>query len=185
MVPTSMATHAFGQRAAPWPPVCAELFRLTGPSQAWAVPWRLLDASLPAILSGSVSQVSDHADGSTWGISQPRGTHTHTHDNQTNTRTRTHTCTHTKHMHTHTHKQQRRAHTQPSTIIPASCRNPASRHSRCSAQTRASGLAGAERAKTHSRSTRNTPQTSQHRVGRQRGEAAMKGGAPCFLRESF
>ena len=29
------------------------------------------------------------------------------------------------------------------TIIPASCRNPASRHSRCSAQTRASGLVGA------------------------------------------
>ena len=62
-----------------------------------------------------------------------------------------------------------RAHAQPDQqTIPASCRNPASRHSRCSAQARASGLAGAERAKTHSRSTRNTPRN----LAASRGEAA-------------
>ena len=60
-------------------------------------------------------------------------------------------------------------HTQPGQqTIPASCRNPASRHSRCSAQARASGLAGAERAKTHSRSTRTTPRN----LAASRGEAA-------------
>ena len=61
-----------------------------------------------------------------------------------------------------------RAHAQPQaaapsthnpaiTIIPASCRNPASWHSRCNAKTRASGLAGAGRVKSHSRSMRTTP----------------------------
>jgi hypothetical protein len=64
----------------------------------------------------------------------------------------------TKHAHTHTRKQQRRAHTQPGTFLPASCRTMASRHSRCSTQASASGLAGAERTKTHSQSTRNAPQ---------------------------
>ena len=76
-----------------------------------------------------------------------------------------------EHAHTHTHKHHHRARTQPGhTIIPASCRNPASRHSRCSAQARASGLAGAERAKTHSRSTRNTPRN----LAASRGEAAER-----------
>ena len=54
-----------------------------------------------------------------------------------------------------------------SNITPASCTTPASRHSRCSAQARASGLAGAERAKTHSRSTRTTPRN----LAASRGEA--------------
>ena len=78
-----------------------------------------------------------------------------------------------EHAHTHTHKHHHRARTQPGhTIIPASCRSRTSRHSRCSAQTRASGLAGAERAKTHSRSTRNTP----HNLAASRGEAAQRQG---------
>ena len=72
------------------------------------------------------------------------------------------------HPHTHIRKQQHRALTQPSQqTIPASCRNPASRQSKCSAQARASKLAGAERAKTHSRSTRNTPRN----LAASRGEA--------------
>ena len=61
-----------------------------------------------------------------------------------------------------------RAPTHSHHIIPASCRHPASRHSRCSAQARASGLAGAERAKPHSRSTRTTPRN----LAASRGEAA-------------
>ena len=91
-----------------------------------------------------------------------------------------------KHAHTHSRKQQHQAYKQPNHhLIPASCRNPASQHSRCSAQTRASGLAGAERAKTHSRSTRNTPRNlaaSRGPVPEERQH--MKGGAPCFC-ESF
>ena len=66
--------------------------------------------------------------------------------------------THSQSTRTHTARSITEGTSSPtSTIIPASCRNPASRHSRCSAQARASGLAGAERAKTHSRSTRNMP----------------------------
>ena len=60
-----------------------------------------------------------------------------------------------------------------STLIPASCRNLASRHNRCSAQARASGLAGAERAKTHSWSTRNPPCNLAASHGEAAGEAAM------------
>ena len=76
-----------------------------------------------------------------------------------------------KQKHTHSRKQQHRAHTQPGQYtIPASCRNPASRHSRCRAQARASGLEGAERAKTHSQGTRNTPRN----LAASRGEAAER-----------
>ena len=72
---------------------------------------------------------------------------------------------------TQSHTQSHRVHTHPGQqTIPASCRNPASRHSRCSAQARASGLAGAERAKTHSRSTRNTPRN----LAASRGKAAER-----------
>ena len=56
--------------------------------------------------------------------------------------------------------------------IPASCRNPASRHSRCSAQACASGLAGAGRVVSHSRSTRNTPRNLAASRGEGGGEAA-------------
>jgi len=73
------------------------------------------------------------------------------------------------------------AHTQPGQqTIPASCRTPASRHSRCSAQARASGLAGAERAKTHSRSTRTTPRNLTASRGEAEERQHMKGGAPCL-----
>ena len=51
-------------------------------------------------------------------------------------------------------------HTQPGTIIPASCRNPASRHSRCHAHARTSGLAEAEQTKARSQSTRTRILTS-------------------------
>ena len=45
----------------------------------------------------------------------------------------------TKHAQMHSRKRQFRAHTQPGQHLPpASCRNPTSRHSRCSAQARAS-----------------------------------------------
>ena len=74
-----------------------------------------------------------------------------------------------KHAHTHSRKQYHRAHTQPCqhTNYPghhADTRHPgkadaAHRHTR--------GLAGAERAKTHSRSTRNTPRN----LAVSRGEA--------------
>ena len=54
------------------------------------------------------------------------------------------------------------------TVLRAPCRNPASRHSRCSAKASASGLAGAgQNPLAHQR-----PATSQHRVGRGAGEAA-------------
>ena len=77
----------------------------------------------------------------------------------------------TKHEHVHSRTQRHRVHTQPShTIIPASCRNPASRHSRCSAQALVSGLAGAERAKPHSRSTRTPPRN----LAASRGKAAER-----------
>ena len=49
--------------------------------------------------------------------------------------------------------------------IPASCRNPAPGHSRCSGQARASGLAGAERFKTHLRSTRTRSTASSSTEG--------------------
>ena len=74
-------------------------------------------------------------------------------------------------------KQYRQPHTRPGQqTIPASLQNPASRHSRCSKQARASGLAGTERANTHSRSTRNTPRNFAalrgKAVERQRWKAA-------------
>ena len=76
--------------------------------------------------------------------------------------------------HTHTSKHHHQAHTQPSQhCIPAPCRNPASQHSRCSAQARARGIARAQRP-TPTRATRHA--TSQHRVRKQR-QPAMKGGA--------
>ena len=73
--------------------------------------------------------------------------------------------------HTHSRKQQHQAHTHPSqhTITPV-MQQPGTQQSRCSAQTRASGLAGAERAKTHSRTTRNTPRN----LAASRGEAAER-----------
>ena len=77
--------------------------------------------------------------------------------------------THSQSTRTHSCKQHRQPRTQPSHhLIPASCRSPASRHSRCSAQARASGLEGAERAKPHSRSTRNTPRNLAASRGRRR-----------------
>ena len=75
-----------------------------------------------------------------------------------------------KHVYTHGDKQHHRAHTARPANYPGIYRSPASRHSRCSAQTRASRLAGAERTKTHSRSTRNTPRN----LAASRGEAAER-----------
>jgi hypothetical protein len=49
-----------------------------------------------------------------------------------------------------------------------------------SAQERASGFAGAERAKHHSRSTRDTPRDLAASRGKAAESLAMKGGAPCF-----
>jgi hypothetical protein len=57
-------------------------------------------------------------------------------------------------MRTHSCKHQHRAHTQPIIFLPASYRNPATRHNRCSAVARASGYAGAEWSATSTQSTR-------------------------------
>ena len=77
----------------------------------------------------------------------------------------------TKHAQMHSRKQQFRVHTQPGQHhhpgIMQKPGIPAQQMQRTG--TRASGVARAERAKTHSRSTRNTPRTtSQHRMGRRR-----------------
>ena len=88
----------------------------------------------------------------------------------------------TKHEHVHSRTQQHRVHTQPShTISPASCRNPASRHNRWSAQEHARAGAGAERAKTHSSSTRTPPRN----LAASRGKAAERRRRTLVLRESF
>ena len=63
-------------------------------------------------------------------------------------------------------------------IISESKPQPPSRHSRCSAQARASGLAGAKRAKTHSRSTRTQPRNLAALRGKAAERQPMK-GAPC------
>ena len=58
------------------------------------------------------------------------------------------------------------------TVLRAPCRNPASRHSRCSAKASASGLAGADGPEPTRGARAPRPATSQHRVGRGAGEAA-------------
>ena len=84
----------------------------------------------------------------------------------------------TKHEHVHSRTQQHRVHTQPShTISPASCRNPASRHNRWSAQEHArAGLQERNGPKPTRRARAHRPATSQRRVGRRR----RGGGAPWF-----
>ena len=54
------------------------------------------------------------------------------------------------------------------TDLRAPCRNPASRHSRCSAKASASGLAGADGPEPTRGARAPRPATSQHRVGRRR-----------------
>ena len=76
---------------------------------------------------------------------------------------------------THTrHKEQHQVCTRSLaiTVLRASCRNPASRHSRCSAKASASGLAGADGPEPTRGARAPRPATSQHRVGRGAGEAA-------------
>ena len=58
------------------------------------------------------------------------------------------------------------------TDLRAPCRNPASRHSRCSAKASASGLAGADGPEPTRGARAPRPATSQHRVGKGAGEAA-------------
>ena len=58
------------------------------------------------------------------------------------------------------------------TVLRAPCRNPAPRHSRCSAKASASGLAGADGPEPTRGARAPRPATSQHRVGRGAGEAA-------------
>ena len=81
---------------------------------------------------------------------------------------------------THSRKHHEQMHTQPGQqTSPASCRNPASWHAQQMQRTGTrDGLAGAERAKTHSRSTRTPPSSivaSQHRsIAASLGEAAER-----------
>ena len=82
-----------------------------------------------------------------------------------------------------TKRQHHGARSPPSTIIPASCRNPASRHSRCSAQARASGLAGGQRPKTALADHAQHAPQPRSIAWEGGGEAAMKGGALEYYHE--